>query len=144
MLVCFMLRDHISQCGKKPVYAHRKYLSTHTWIMDCFSLSYLLTSSCLRQNVRFQERVQIQVHRDAEEGERKRDDAGDMGETLQCCESRKQNWSPDQRNKLAVTPFLVSQLFLPCSICWLETGAGLVVIVILICCCLRSLTMKKA
>ena len=54
------------------------------------------------------------------------------------------NWSLDQRNKLAVTPFLVSQLFLPCGICWLETGTGLVVIVILICCRLRSLTQKKA
>ena len=84
------------------------------------------------------------MHRDVEEGERKRDHAGDMGEILQCCESRKQNWSLDQRNKLAVTPFLVSQLFLPCGICWLETGTGLVVIVILICCRLRSLTQKKA
>lgn len=144
MLVCFILWDHISQCGKKPVYAHCKYLSTYTRIMDCFSLSYLLISSCLRQNVRSQERVQIQVHSDAEEGERKRDHAGDMGEILQCCESQKQSWSPDQRNKPAVIPFLVSQLFLPCGICWLERGAGLVVIVILICCCLRSLTLKKA
>lgn len=144
MLVCFMLWEHISQCGKKPVYAHRKYLSTYARIIDCFSLSYLLISSCLRQNVRSQERVQIQVHRDAKEGERKRDHAGDMGETLQCCESRRRSRSPDQRNKPAVTPFLASQLFLPCGICWLERRAGGVVSVTWICCCLRSLTLKKA
>lgn len=84
------------------------------------------------------------MHRDAEEGEHKRDHAGDMGETLQCCESQKQSWSPDQRNKLAVTPFLVSQLFLPCGIFWLERGSGLFVSVTWICYCLRSLTLKKA
>lgn len=62
----------------------------------------------------------------------------------QCCDSQRQSFLHAQRDKPAVTHFLVSQVFLPYTIYWLERVAVPVVIEILICCLFGSLTLKKA